>query len=184
MPLLTGEAGKTQEQLSYKIVRPSQVTAQLIGPDGGPRVLEAGVQHVPGSYSFTYSTFDVEGTWHWNVTATDDLKRVSTIDRAFRYDTTLRGLSAPEARARDRGDPVHALAAREREAAHRDADRRARSRRCRPVSLPAGAQSVVWDGRLPHGSRAYGGSYVAHVFVTSSVGTSDSSRPFSFRRAS
>ena len=49
LPLLTGEAGRTQEQLSYKIVRPSQVTAQLIGPDGRPRVLEAGVQHVPGT---------------------------------------------------------------------------------------------------------------------------------------
>ena len=49
----------------------------------------------PGRTPFTYSTFDVEGTWHWNVTATDDLKRVSTIDRAFRYDTTLRGLSVP-----------------------------------------------------------------------------------------
>ena len=72
------------------------MTAQLIGPDGRPRVLEAGVQHDPGSYPFTYSTFDAEGTWHWNVTATDDLKRTSTIDRTFRYDTTLRGLSAPK----------------------------------------------------------------------------------------
>jgi len=53
-----------------------------------------------------------------------------------------------------------------------------------PVSLPAGPQSVVWDGRLPHGSRAYGGSYVAHLFVTSSVGTSDLAVQFSFRRAS
>ena len=47
-PLLTGEAGRTQELLTYKVVRPSQVTAQLIGPDGKPRVLEAGVQHAPG----------------------------------------------------------------------------------------------------------------------------------------
>src|SRR5439155_20259150 len=74
LPLLTGEAGKTQEQLSYKIVRPSVVSAQLIGPDNQPRVLEPGVQHNPGSYAFTYSTFDVEGTWRGNVTATDDAK--------------------------------------------------------------------------------------------------------------
>ena len=127
LALLTGEAGKTQEQLSYKIVRPSQVTAQLIGPDGKPRVLEAGVQHVPGSYSFTYSTFDVEGTWHWNVTATDDLKRVSTIDRAFRYDTTLRGLSVPRPARGERSDPVHPVAPCEREVARRDTRRRARS---------------------------------------------------------
>jgi hypothetical protein len=50
------------------------------------------------------------------------------------------------------------------------------------VSLPAGAQQLVWDGRLPHGTRAYGGTYVAHVFVTSAVGTSDLAVQFGFRR--
>jgi hypothetical protein len=181
LALLTGEVGKTQEQLSYKIVRPSQVTAQLIGPDGKPRVLEAGVQHVPGSYSFPYSTFDVEGTWHWNVTATDDLKRVSTIDRTFRFDTTLRGLGVPK--------PARGSAAI-RFTLSRPASVRLRVetpagvlvRQVPPVILAAGAQAVVWDGRLPHGSRAYGGSYVAHLFVTSSVGTSEFFAPFSFRR--
>jgi Phosphodiester glycosidase/FlgD Ig-like domain len=180
--LLTGEAGKTQAQLSYKIVRPSQVTAQLIGPDGQPRVLEAGVQHVPGVYSFTYSAFGVEGTWHWNVTATDDLKRVSTIDRVFRYDTTLRGLTVPR--------PARGTAAI-RFTLSRPASVRLRVetptgvlvRQVPPVSLPAGAQAVDWDGRLPHGSRAYGGSYVAHLFVTSSVGTSEFFARFSFVRS-
>jgi Phosphodiester glycosidase/FlgD Ig-like domain len=182
LPLLTGEPGKTQEQLSYKLVRPSLVTAQLVGPDNQPRVLEASVQHNPGSYAFTYSSFDVEGTWHWNVTATDDTKRISTIDRTFRYDTTLRGLTAPK--------PARGMAAI-RFTLSRPASVRLRIetangvlvREVPPVSLPAGAQSVVWDGRLPHGTRAYGGNYVAHVFVTSSVGTSDLSLPFSFRRA-
>ncbi|HEX4527220.1 MAG TPA: phosphodiester glycosidase family protein [Gaiellaceae bacterium] len=182
LPLLTGEAGKKQEQLSYKIVRPSQVTAQLIGPDNQPRVLEASVQHDPGSYAFTYSSFDVEGTWHWNVIATDDAKRTSTIDRVFRYDTTLRGLSVPK--------PARGTAAI-RFTLSRPASVRLRIettngvlvREVPPVSLPAGAQAVVWDGRLPHGTRAYGGRYVAHVFVTSSVGTSDLSLPFSFRRS-
>jgi Phosphodiester glycosidase/FlgD Ig-like domain len=182
LPLLTGGAGSTQEQLSYKIVRPSQVTAQLIGPDGRARVLEAGVQHVPGTYSFPYSTFDVEGTWHWNVTATDDLQRVSTIDQAFRYDATLRGLSAPK---------VASGAAAIRFTLSRPASVRLRIetptgvlvRALPPMSLSPGSQSVVWDGRLTHGSPAYGGSYIARVFVTSAVGTSELSAPFSFRRA-
>ena len=182
LPLLTGEAGKTQEQLSYKIVRPSLVTAELIGPDQQPRVLEQAVQQNPGSYSFTYSTFDVEGTWHWNVTATDDLKRTSTIDRTFRYDTTLRGLSAPKLA---RGTAaIHFTLSRPASVKLRiETTNGVLVREVAPVSLPAGAQSVVWDGRLPHGTRAYGGSYVAHVFVTSSVGTSDLSVPFSFRRS-
>ena len=182
LPLLTGEAGKTQEPLSYKIVRPSVVTAELIGPNNQAHVLESAVQHDPGSYPFSYSTFDVEGTWHWNVTATDDLKRTSTIDRTFRYDTTLRGLSAPKLA---RGTAaIHFTLSRPASVKLRiETTNGVLVREVAPVSLPAGAQSVVWDGRLPHGTRAYGGSYVAHVFVTSSVGTSDLSVPFSFRRS-
>ncbi len=179
--LLTGEAGRTQEQLSYKIVRPSLVTAQLIGPDGHPRVLEAGVQHDPGSFAFTYSTFDVEGTWHWNVTAIDDLKRTSTIDRTFRYDTTLRGLSLPKL-ARGTATLRFTLARPASVRLRVETSNGVLVREVPPVSLPAGAQSDTWDGRLPHGSRAYGGTYVAHLFVTSSVGTSELFAPFAFRR--
>jgi hypothetical protein len=48
--------------------------------------------------------------------------------------------------------------------------------------MPAGARAVVWDGRLGTGTRAYGGTYVAHVFATSEVGTSDLALPFRFSR--
>jgi flagellar hook assembly protein FlgD len=51
-----------------------------------------------------------------------------------------------------------------------------------PVALQAGARSVGWAGTLPQGTRAYGGVYVAHVFATSDVGTSDIAVPFAFRR--
>jgi hypothetical protein len=51
-----------------------------------------------------------------------------------------------------------------------------------PVALATGVRSVVWDGTLPHGTKAYGGVYVAHVFATSDVGTSDIAVPFAFRR--
>ncbi len=180
--LLTGEAGKTQEQLSYKIVRPSQVTAQLIGPDGRPRVLEAGVQHVPGSYSFTYS--DVRRRGDVALERHRDRRPEACVDD--RPDVPVRHdapwSQRPEARPRDRsrsGSRCRALRACGCGSRRRPVSSCAR---CRPVSLPAGAQAVVWDGRLPHGSRAYGGSYVAHVFVTSSVGTSEFFAPFSFRR--
>jgi hypothetical protein len=39
LPLLNGDPGKTEEPLGYKLVRPSLVTAKLVGPDGVPRVL-------------------------------------------------------------------------------------------------------------------------------------------------
>jgi len=181
LALVNGDPGKGTQSLSYKIVRPSKVTAQLIGPDNVPRPLETAVQHDPGSYSFTYSTFDVEGNWHWNVTATDDLGRVSTIDRPFRYDTTLRGVTAPR---------LSIAQARVAFTLSRPASVRLRIetkngvvvRTLAPVALQAGARSVVWDGTLPQGTRAYGGVYVAHVFATSDVGTSDIAVPFAFRR--
>jgi len=172
LPLLNGDPGKTEEPLSYKLVRPSLVTAQLVGPDGVPRVLEAAVQHDPGSYPFTYSTFDVEGLWHWNVSATDDLGRISTIDRAFRYDTTLRGLRTPKL-ARKRATVRFTLSRPAKVRLRIETRNGVIVRTLTAASLPAGAQALVWDGRLPHGTRAYGGTYVAHVFATSEFGISD-----------
>jgi hypothetical protein len=182
LALLNGDPGKVTQTLSYKVVRPSKVTAQLIGPDNVPRALETGVQHDPGSFPFTYSGFDREGTWHWNVTATDDLGRVSTIDRAFRYDRTLSAVSAPKlARARA---TIRFTLSRPAGVRLRIETRNGVTVRTLPAaSLQAGAGSVVWDGTLPHGTRAYGGAYVAHVFATSDVGTSDIAVPFAFRRS-
>src|SRR5205085_2811422 len=37
-----------------------------------------------------------------------------------------------------------------------------------PVALQTGQQSVVWDGRLPLGTRAYSGTYVGHVVASTS----------------
>jgi hypothetical protein len=181
LALVNGDPGKGTQSLSYKIVRPSKVTAQLIGPDRVPRPLETDVQHVPGSYPFTYSTFDREGDWHWSVTATDDLGRVSTIDRPFRYDTTLRGVSAPKlalGQATIRFTLARPASIRLRIETKNGVVVRTLS----PVALQAGGRSVVWDGTLPHGTRAFGGVYVAHVFATSDVGTSDIVVPFAFRR--
>ena len=181
VPLLNGEPGRTSEPLGYKLVRPSVVTAELVGPDGVPRVLESAVKHDPGAYTFADPTFDSEGTWRWLVTATDDLGRASTIDRPFRYDLTLRALTAPGL--------AHAHAA-----IRFTLSRPARVRlqietttgvlvRALPAaSLAAGPQSLTWDGRLPHGTKAYNGTFVAHVFATSDAGTSDLATQFTFRR--
>ena len=181
LPLLTGEPGSTEEPLSYKLVRPSLVTAQLIGPNGVAHVLEANAQHDPGSYPFTFSAFDAEGTWHWNVTAVDDLKRTSTIDRTFRYDTTLRALVAPRP-ARGTATFRFTLARPATITLRIETRGGVVIRALSPVALQAGAQSLAWDGRLPRGSRAYGGAYVAHLVVASDVGTSDITAPFAFTR--
>jgi len=179
-PLLNGDPGRTEEQLSYKIVRPSTVTAQLVGPDGKPRVLEAAVHHDPGTYRFTYSSFDAEGAWRWNVAATDDLQRASTIDRAFRVDTTLRGVSVPAARGAATVRFTLSRAARVRLRIETKGGIVVRN--LPAVALPPGARSLTWDGRLPHGTRAYGGAYVARLYAASEVGTAELAVPFAFRR--
>jgi hypothetical protein len=178
--LLNGDPGRTQEPLSYKVVRPSTVNAQLIGPDGVPRILEAAVKHDPGSYSFTFANFDREGTWHWNVVATDDLGRSSTIDRPFRFDTTLKAVGVPAATGRA---TVRFTLSRPAKVKLQIETQTGIVVRALPaVALAAGAQALTWDGRLPLGTRAYGNTYVAHLFATSDVGTSDLAVAFSYRR--
>jgi hypothetical protein len=180
VPLVNGDPGATSEPLEYKLVRPATVTAQVVGPDGVARVLETAVAHQPGIYDTIYSSFDQEGDWHWQVTATDDLGRLSTIDRPFRYDTTLRSLSV--------------LSPAQGSATARFTLGRSASVRLRietpagvtvrflpAVQLAAGPQRLTWDGRLVSGTRAPTGSYVAHVFAESDLGASDLTTTFAFR---
>jgi hypothetical protein len=181
VPLVNGDPGRTAEMLAYKLVRPSTVTAQLIGPDGVAHPLETSVKHDPGTYSFPYSVFDAEGTWHWNVAATDDLGRSSTIDRTFRYDTTLRALNVPRA-ARGSVGVRFTLSRPATVTVRIETPSGVVVRALPAASLAAGGQSVLWDGTLATGTRAHAGTYVAHVLATSAVGTSDLSTQFSFRR--
>jgi flagellar hook capping protein FlgD len=162
-------------------VRPSKVTAELIGPDGAPRVLESDVAHAPGVYSPAFTGYDAEGAWHWHVQASDDLGRVSTADRAFRYDATLHGLVVPTSATGTLA--VRFVLSRSANVVLRIETRGGIVMRELPsTSLTRGAQQLTWDGRLPQGTRAYGGAYTAHLVVTSDVGTSDFRIPFAFHR--
>ena len=181
LPLLTGEAGLAAEPLAYKVVRQSTVTATLVGPDGAQHPLEAGVAHAPGTYSFTAATFDREGTWRWDVSATDDLGRTSTIERTFRFDTTLQGLSVPRSpRASVR---VGFTLTRPAQVTVRIETASGVLVRALPTAaLQPGPGSIRWDGLLPGGSRAFAGTYVARLLAASDVGTSERSVSFRFRR--
>jgi len=181
VPLLNGDPSRTVESLQYKLVRPSTVTASLVGPDGVARVLENAVPHTPGVYSAPFTAYDAEGAWHWHVQATDDFGRSSVADRAFRYDTTLKRLAVP-ALSSGRLAVRFALSRPAKVRLRIETRTGVTMRDLPPANLPTGPQQVVWDGRLPQGTRAYAGTYVAHVFVTSTVGTSDLTVPFAFRR--
>jgi len=181
LPLLTGEPGLAAEPISYKLVRPSTVTAVLVGPDGAPHPLESGVAHAPGTYSFTANTFDHEGTWRWDVSATDDLGRTSTIERTFRFDTTLQALAVP--RTAQKTVRVGFTLTRPAQVTLRiEATGGLLLRALPAASLQPGAGAIRWDGKLPGGSLAFAGTYVAHLLVASDVGTSERSVSFRFQR--
>ncbi len=180
-PLVDGDPGRTQEQLSYTLVRPSTVTAQLVGPGGAVQPLEAAVHHDPGTVPFTVTTFPAEGTWQLAVSATDDVGRTSTATVTFRYDRTLTGaaLARPAVgSAAFRFTLTRAVSVRLQVETASGVVVRALP----AVSLQPGPGTLVWDGRLPQGTRAWGGTYVAHLFWTSAVGASDLAIPFSFAR--
>lgn len=181
LPLVNGDPGSASETLSYKLVRPSTVTTELIGPGGATQVLENAVAHPPGGYQFTASALPVEGTWRFDVSAKDDLGRVSSAEQTFRYDTTLRGLTTA-AVATGTATIRFTLTRAASVSLHIETPGGIVVRTLPAQSLTAGAQRLVWDGSLDAGTRATSGNYVADVVVTSSVGTSDLSAPFAFRR--
>jgi FlgD Ig-like domain len=169
------------EELAYKVVRPSTVTATVVGPDGQSHPVDSGSRE-PGTYRFTWTALDSEGTWHWNVKATDDLGRQSTADRAFGYDLTLSALGVPRTASPKDGLGVAFTLARPAEVALRVETRFGTIvRALPPAQLPAGPGSIRWDGTLDGTTKAYPGTYVARVIATSSVGTMDQSAPFTLR---
>jgi hypothetical protein len=69
--------------LSYKLVRPAAVTAQVGGPGGATIPLESGTRP-PGTYRLTWpAAGQPVGDWTFRVTADDDQGRRSTAERDF-----------------------------------------------------------------------------------------------------
>ena len=69
--------------LSYKVVRPSSVTAQVVGPGGASVPLDSGGR-APGTYRLTWPAGgQAAGDWTFRVVADDDQGRHSTAERDF-----------------------------------------------------------------------------------------------------
>jgi Phosphodiester glycosidase/FlgD Ig-like domain len=173
---LAGKGSAGAERLAYRITRPSTVTATVVGPDGAVHQVDAGSRE-PGTYTFTWSAFDAEGTWHWNVQATDDQNRASEADRTFAYDLTLSGVSVPGS-AKGSLRVGFTLSRPASVTLGISAANGTLVATVPPASLPAGAQSLTWDGLTSTGARAPHGTYVATVTETSEVGTASTSGRF------
>jgi hypothetical protein len=172
-----------RETLSYKLVRPSTVSAKLVFPDGTALELDSG-QKPAGRYRVSWNGTSAaggpapEGRYHWIVTATDDLGRASTADRTFTVDDTLgfvrigrnaRRISFTLTRpARIRvtietsyGDILRTIAAGPR---------------------APGRVSVRWNGKDGRHKRLARGIYVVRVAASSAIGLSEARIPVRISR--
>jgi exopolysaccharide biosynthesis protein len=202
-----GDGADEQVALAYKIVRPSSVTAQLLGPGGATITLEQPAPpdpvtglpappKAPGTYSFTWDGVDPvtgqpapEGRWAWKVTATDDQAQVSTQSRQFTFNTTLEGVAVEPGLLRlpPRGGKLsvtfglkYGANVEVRVETPLGTIIRTLTRR----GLRAGTQTIVWDGRLATRRKplVHSGRYLAHVIVTNAFGKAELVKPFSVRR--
>jgi hypothetical protein len=181
VPVLDKANVNAGEQLAYRITQPSQVTATLVDPDGQAHQIDSGTRQ-PGIYKFSWASFDTEGTWHWNVDATDAQNRASTASQSFVYDLTLSGLSVPKSASETSGVHVGFTLSRPASVALSIAAANGTPVATLPATqLAAGAQSVAWDATIP-GAKAPPGAYVATVTETSSLGTTSFHASFTLHR--
>jgi exopolysaccharide biosynthesis protein len=186
-----GDSVAETQSLAYKLVRPANVTVNLVGPDRVARPLESGAK-APGVYPLTWNglrtdgTPEVEGGWRFSVTAVDDTGQSSSADRLFALNRTLGGLSvAPAVLPVGNGSVLRSSFTLARPATVRvTVETSTGAVLATPVrgSLAAGANAVTWSGRV--GNRfASAGRYVLRVTATNEVGTMDLNAPFTVRRA-
>lgn len=179
------------EPLAYKVVRPSTVTASLVGPDGGSRPLDSGPK-APGIYTFTWNALradgspEQEGKWKLAVTAVDDQGVSSTVEQPFTVNNTIGFLKAPDTVTVHAGQPALSASFTLARAAQLTATIRTATgivvATVRAGQLGTGPQTLNWDGRTHDGSLAFAGRYTLVVSAVNELGRSDLSQAFTARR--
>ncbi len=187
-----GDGFAEVQALSYKIVRPSTVTASLIGPDRIPRQTQTGLRE-PGLYRLGWSgrtpagAPEPEGRWRWVINAVDDQGQQSRVERVFYLNNTLGYLRVRPTRVvvRRRGGKLRVGFRLAHRAAVTLTIETASGARVRTIRQRrrAGQTSIQWNGRYANGVRAFSGTYVARVQTSNSFGLSELERRFLVRRA-
>ena len=116
-----GDGVGERQVLSYKVVKPSTVTASLLGPGGATGFTET-LSRQPGTYTYAWPSTAKKrraqdeplGRWRWVISATDNTGQASSVERSFWLNDTLGFMT--------------------RRAALRAAPRRRRARRSSPAS--------------------------------------------------
>jgi hypothetical protein len=172
-----GDGVADSESFSYKLVRPSTVTASLVGPAGASIPLDSG-RRDPGVYRFAWAGSSSggspapEGKWTFSVAASDDQGRQSAAERQFSLNTTLGYLSA---RASGRRMTATFKLARPARVATRIETSGGATVGTLPTrSLDAGPAATSWRGTP--------GRYVLSVTATNEIGSMEQTAPFTLRR--
>jgi hypothetical protein len=163
-----GDGVDDSQSLSYKLVRPSTVSATLTGPGGVVLPLDTGAR-APGLYKFTWDgAGQPEGNWTFRVSADDDLGRHSVADRQFALNNTLGFLAVRV--GGNRATAAFKLARPARVTARIETSAGAILRTLSTRSAPAGDATVSWRGRA--------GRYVFSITATSDAGSVELTAPF------
>jgi exopolysaccharide biosynthesis protein len=189
-----GDGVAETQELSYKLVRTSTVTATLTAPDGSVAWQEGGTRE-PGVYPVAFPPEPpppppspegqpppepttpappAEGRWTLTVSALDDQGLTSTTTRRFAVNSTLASLRAPArivvrssgARADIRW--TQARAARVKVTI--ESPEGVLVRAVANTTLQPGEQTVVWDGRGGNRKPVGGGRYLIRVTATNELG--------------
>jgi len=187
-----GDGAGDKQELSFKIVRQSNVSATLTGPGGVTRSIDIGERR-PGLYRFDWpgkvnGQSEPEGRWRFTVSATDSEGKTSKAERSFNLNNTLGFISVKPLRAtvkRKRGGRVtigFQLTRAARVSITITSKTGQLLRVIRNAMAPAGRVVVVWNGKYPNGKTVFSGTYVAKVMAISNAGRADLARSFRVRR--
>jgi hypothetical protein len=188
-----GDGVDEVQSLAFKLVRPSTVTASLVGPDRLPRLTQTG-ERLPGIYRLRWDGrvagrgLERQGRWRWVINAVDNLSQHSVAERTFWLNATLGHLRTSHRvlRVRRRGTAFRVGFRLASPARIRVTIETATGVRVRTVAnrfMRPGFRRVAWNGRYGNGVLARRGGYLVRVLATNSYGPTDLTRGFSVRRA-
>ena len=196
VPVLSpnGDGVGDRQQLSYKVVERSTVTASLVGPGGATPFTQTS-SRTAGAYFYTWPSAargslqnEPLGRWRWVVSATDADGRKSSVERSFWLNDTLGFMKvSPRAlklRARSRKAVVarFRLAYKARVTPSIWTTYGILIRKLPTRTLSPGSHAIAWSGRFSNGRLVYRGRYVFKVFARNAYGPVELNQRFAVRR--
>jgi hypothetical protein len=190
-----GDGVAERQQLAYKIVKASSVTATLVGPGGVTGFTDTGTRQ-PGTYTFSWPATAKKrraqdeplGRWRWVISATDSDGQTSSVERSFWLNDTLGFMTVAPRSVRLRPKTRTAVVARFKLAAPARVTPSIWTksgiliRRLPGQNLAEGTRAVAWNGRFQNGRLVYRGTYVFKVSAQNAFGPVDLSQTFVIAR--